>query len=139
MVMAALTALKSTNDDFGIYSPVVMLVVKNWCGSGIELHPKAILPPAGKSGDGKTCQFWQVQKRRRFAGLAAPPDCGEQVFFQNRPVGKQKQAVAAFQLGTGIKQRFHSRGNRGDGQHAEAMDAKTPLVNFLCPRRFVCE
>jgi hypothetical protein len=40
MVMAALTALKSTNDDFGIVLLLWFLVVKNWCGSGIELHLK---------------------------------------------------------------------------------------------------
>ena len=78
-----------------------------------------------------TCQIWQVQNSRRFAGFPAPPDCGERVFLQNRPVGKQKQAVAAFQLGAGFKKRCHSRGNRGDGENAEAMDAKTPLDGYL--------
>ena len=84
-----------------------------------------------------TCHFWQVQNPRRVAGFPAPPDGGERVLFQNRPVGKQKQPVAAFQLGAGIKKRLHPRGNRGDGQNAEAMDAKTPLVDFLRPCCFV--
>ena len=89
--------------------------------------------------DGSTCQIWQVKNARRVAGFSAPPDRRERVFFQNCPVGKQKQPVAAFQLGTGIKERFHPRGNRGDGQNAETMDAKTPLVNLLRPGRFVCD
>ena len=86
-----------------------------------------------------TCHFWQVQNSRRLAGFPASPDRREQVFFQNRPVGKQKQPVAAFQLGAGFKQRFYAHGIRCDGKHAETMDAKMPLVNLLRPCCFVGE
>ena len=71
--------------------------------------------PKENLGDGTTCRIWQVQNPRRVAGFPAPPDGRERVLFQNCPVGKQKQPVAAFQLGAGFKKRFHPRGNRGDG------------------------
>ena len=48
MVMAALTALKSTNDNFGIIL-LWYVVVMNWCGSGIELHLKASLAAPKKT------------------------------------------------------------------------------------------
>jgi hypothetical protein len=80
-----------------------------------------------------------IQEGRSFGGFAALPDRGERVFFQNCPVGKKKQSVAALQTRAGFKERCDAHGIRGDGQHAETMDAKFPLVKFLRPSGFVCE
>ena len=80
--------------------------------------------------------LWLVQQSRYFGRFAALPDRGERVFFQNRPAGKKKQPVA-LQPGAGVKQRCDAHGVRGDCQHAETMDAKFPLVDFLRPGRFV--
>ena len=43
MVMAALTALKSTNDDLDIYGIPVGLIVMNRAAQEVEPHPQAIL------------------------------------------------------------------------------------------------
>lgn len=48
MVMAALTALKSTNDDFGIVILLWVLVVKNCAAHEVEPHPNEILSSAEK-------------------------------------------------------------------------------------------
>jgi hypothetical protein len=48
MVMAALTALKSTNDDFGIFL-LWLFGCDELCGSRIELHPKASLAAPEKT------------------------------------------------------------------------------------------
>jgi hypothetical protein len=48
MVMAALTALKSTNFDFGIFL-LWLFGCEELCGSRIELHPKASLSALKKT------------------------------------------------------------------------------------------
>src|ERR1017187_9036830 len=47
--------------------------------------------------------------------------------------------MPALQLRTRTNERFHPRGTGGDRKHSETMDAEISLVNFLRPRRFVCE
>src|ERR1035437_10011014 len=138
MVMAALTALKSTNFVLDIYY-LGYLIVMNCVAHEVNRFQMESYLPLEKSVGGQTCQFWLVQESRYFSGFAALPDRGEGVFFQNRPVGKKKQPVAAFQTGAGFKQRCYAHGIRGDGQHAETMDAKFSLVDFLRPGCFVCE
>jgi hypothetical protein len=67
MVMAALTALKSTNFDFCIIilwlfgcEELVRPVKSN------RIRIKSYLPPE-KSVGGQTCQFWQVYTRPKYA------------------------------------------------------------------------
>jgi hypothetical protein len=59
MVMAALTALKSTNDDFGIEYSCGYWFMKNGCGELSRIQREAY-PPPEKSVGGQICQNWQV-------------------------------------------------------------------------------
>src|SRR5674476_422911 len=111
MVMAALTALKSTNFVLDIYF-LWLFDCNELCGSRSEPLPNGILTSAGKSVGGQTCQFWLVQESRNFGRFATMPDRGEGVFSQNRPVSKKKQPVDAFQTGASFKQRCYAHGIR---------------------------
>ena len=92
-----------------------------------------------KSGDGRTCRIRQVEERRQIAGFAVVPNGREQIRLQNGLVGKEKQTMAAFQLGTGIHERLHPRGTGSNGENTKTGNAEAPLVDFLRPGDFVGE